>query len=185
MKLRYHAALVAAALCTAPLAPVASQAFAQGASAPAGAAALSDTDQKFVKTATTAGTTEIDAARLALHQSNDKDVKAFATHMIADHTKLAAQLKMATPHHADVPKGPDNAALDGLKSLKGADFDSAYVSKLGVQGHKEAIAAFQDEADNGQDASLKKVAKSALPTIEHHYAMAQELAKKKGITVSE
>ncbi|GAB2917065.1 DUF4142 domain-containing protein [Paraburkholderia jirisanensis] len=184
MKLRYSAALVAA-LCTAPLAPIASLAFAQGSSAPAGGAPLSDTDQKFVQTAATAGTTEIDAAKLALHQSSDKDVKMFASHMIADHTKLAAQLKMAVPRGTDLPKGPDSAALDSLKPLKGADFDSAYISKLGVQGHKEAIAAFQDEADNGQDASLKKTAKNALPTIEHHYAMAQQLAKKKGIAVSE
>jgi putative membrane protein len=184
MKLRYCAALVAA-LCAAPLGPVASVAFAQGASTPAGSASLSDTDQKFVQTAATAGTTEIDAAKLALHQSNDKDVKAFASHMIADHTKLAVQLKMAVPRGTTMPKGPDEAALDSLKPLKGADFDSAYISKLGVQGHKDALAAFQDEADNGQDASLKKTAKSALPTIQHHYAMAQDLAKKKGITVSQ
>jgi predicted outer membrane protein len=184
MKLRYSAALVAA-LCTAPLAPVASLAFAQSSSPPAGGATLSDTDQKFVNTAATAGTTEIDAAKLALHRSSDKDVKMFAGHMIADHTKLAVQLKMAAPHGTELPKGPDNAALDALKPLKGADFDSAYLSKLGVQGHKEALAAFQDEADNGQNASLKKAAKSALPTIQHHYAMAQDLAKKKGIAVSE
>jgi putative membrane protein len=192
---RYQAALVAAAVSIAPLVAGGDAAYGQDAAqnpvqnpaAPStkGAQALSGTDAQFVKTASVAGTTEIDAAKLAMRQSNDKDVKAFAAHMIADHTKLAAQLKMAVPHGVSMPKGADTAALDSLRSLKGADFDSAYISKFGVQGHKDAIAAFQDEAQNGLDANLKKTAQKALPTIQHHYAMAQELAQKKGVLASQ
>ncbi|CAB3771103.1 DUF4142 domain-containing protein [Paraburkholderia solisilvae] len=190
MKLRndgYRAALIAAAVLIAPLATGSGAARAQdpAASSAHGAQAVSDTDRQFVHTAAVAGTTEIDAAKLALHQSSDKNVKAFATHMIADHTKLAMQLKMAAPHGVDVPKEADTAALDSLRSLKGADFDSAYISKFGVQGHKDALAAFQDEAQNGQNASLKKTAQKALPTIQHHYAMAQDLAKQKGVLASQ
>jgi putative membrane protein len=190
-----EAALVAAAFTIAPLALGVNAAYAQNApqnttssatdnpaaSSTNGAQALSDTDRQFVKTAAVAGTTEIDAAKLAMRQSNDKSVKAFATHMIADHTKLAMQLKAAVPHGVEVPKEADTSALDSIRSLKGADFDSAYIARFGVQGHKDAIAAFQDEAQNGQDASLKKAAQKALPTIQHHYAMAQELAKKKNV----
>ncbi|GAB7523941.1 DUF4142 domain-containing protein [Paraburkholderia sp. 2C] len=195
----FEAALIAAAMTIAPLAMGANAAHAQNApqnttqnaaenpaTAPGnGAQALSDTDRQFVHTAAVAGTTEIDAAKLAMRQSNDKSVKAFATHMIADHTKLAMQLKAAVPHGVDVPKDADTSALDSIRSLKGSDFDSAYISKFGVQGHKDAIAAFQDEAQNGQDASLKKTAQKALPTIQHHYAMAQELAKKKNVMAGE
>jgi putative membrane protein len=195
----FEAALVAAAFTIAPLALGVNAVYAQNApqnttksatenpamSSTNGAQAMSDTDRQFVKTAAVAGTTEIDAAKLAMRQSNDKSVKAFATRMIADHTKLAMQLKAAVPHGVDVPKDADTSALDSIRSLKGADFDSAYISKFGVQGHKDAIAAFQDEAQNGQDASLKKAAQKALPTIEHHYEMAQELAKKKNVMASE
>ncbi|MFC0399414.1 DUF4142 domain-containing protein [Paraburkholderia rhizosphaerae] len=189
MKYRYQAAVIAA-LSVAPLVAGVNIAYAQNAahgpsaSSTNGSQALSDTDRQFVHTASVAGATEIDAAKLALHRSNDKDVKQFATHMIADHTKLAAQLKMAVPHGVETPQGADTAALDSIRSLKGAEFDSAYISKFGVQGHKDAIAAFQDEAQNGQDASLKKTAQKALPTIQHHYAMAEELAKKKGALAS-
>jgi putative membrane protein len=186
MKFKYQAALVAAAATIAPLAAGVDAAYAQDPSASSinGAQALSDTDRQFVQTASVAGATEIDAAKLAMRQSSDKDVKAFAAHMIADHTKLAAQLKMAVPHGIDTQKGPDTAALDSIRSLKGTAFDSAYIGTFGVQGHKDAIAAFQDEAQNGQDASLKKTAQKALPTIQHHYAMAQDLAKKKGVLAS-
>ncbi|WP_133645762.1 DUF4142 domain-containing protein [Paraburkholderia flava] len=174
---------VAAAAGMLPLPFVASSAFAQtDAASTTSANALPDADRQFVQTASAAGSTEIDAAKLALHQSNDADVKSFARHMIVDHTKLAAQLKMAAPHGVSIPKdNADQQALDALKPLKGKDFDTAYVQKLAVQGHKDAVAVFQDEASNGQNASLKKAAQKALPTIQHHYKMAQALAQKKGI----
>ena len=41
--------------------------------------------------------------------------------------------------------------------------------------------AFQKEISDGQNADLKKAAQKALPTIQKHYQMAQDLAKKKGV----
>lgn len=140
-------------------------------------------DKAFVQAATMSSSTEIDASKLAVKQSSDKAVKSFAHHMIVDHTKLTAQLKMAAPHGIMVPKdNSDTALLDSLKSLKGKAFDSAYIEKVGLKGHKEAMDAFQKEASNGSNAQLKAAAQKALPTIQKHYAMAQALAKKKGVT---
>ncbi|MEQ5844386.1 DUF4142 domain-containing protein (plasmid) [Paraburkholderia acidicola] len=147
---------------------------------------LPDADGKFVQAASMAGSTEIDAAKLTMHQSDDKDVKSFARHMIMDHTKLALQLKKAAPRSVTVSKdNPDTQLLDSLKPLKGTNFDAAYVQKVGVQGHKDAIAVFQDEIENGQNANLKKMAQKALPTIEQHYKMAQELAQKKHLAAAQ
>jgi putative membrane protein len=90
---------------------------------------------------------------------------------------------MAAPHGVEVPKdNSDTAVLDSLKPLKGVDFGKAYISKVGLEGHKKAIAAFEKEASDGQNADLKKAAQKALPTIEEHYQMAQQLATKKGVT---
>jgi predicted outer membrane protein len=58
---------------------------------------LSDADKAFVQAASSSSSTEIDAGKLAMTRSSDKDVKAFARHMIMDHTKLTVQLKMAAP----------------------------------------------------------------------------------------
>src|SRR4051812_21826299 len=55
-------------------------------------------DKAFVQAATESSSTEIDTAKLATKQSQDKDVKSFAHHMMVDHTKLTVQLKMAAPH---------------------------------------------------------------------------------------
>ncbi|SAL78175.1 membrane protein [Caballeronia peredens] len=143
---------------------------------------LPPVDKAFVQAASSAGSTEIDAARLATKQSQDKDVKDFAHHMMIDHTRLALQLKMAAPHGVTVPmSNSDPSALESLKALHGKDFDDAYIRKVGVQGHQEAVQVFRKEAQEGQNAKLKEAAHKALPTIEQHLKMAQELAAKKGV----
>jgi predicted outer membrane protein len=52
---------------------------------------------------------------------------------------------------------------------------------VGLEGHQSAIAAFEKEISDGQNADLKKAAQKALPTIKEHYKMAQDLAAKKGV----
>jgi putative membrane protein len=100
-----------------------------------------------------------------------------------DHTKLTAQLKMAAPHGVEVPKdNSDTTVLDALKPLKNKEFDQAYIRKVGLEGHKKTISAFEKEIADGQNADLKKAAQKALPTIQEHYKRAQELAAKKGVT---
>jgi len=144
---------------------------------------LPDADKAFVQAATQSSSTEIDAGKLAMKNSSDKDVKAFARHMIYDHTKLTAQLKMAAPHGVEVPKdNSDTGVLDSLRPLKGKSFDSAYIQKVGLQGHKDALEAFHKEASDGQVPELKQAAQKGLPVIEHHYQMAQTLARKKGVS---
>jgi putative membrane protein len=140
-------------------------------------------DKAFVQAATMSSSTEIDASKMAAKQSSDKDVKSFAHHMMIDHTKLTAQLKMAAPHGVMVPKdNSDTAVLDSLKGLHGKAFDTAYIQKVGLEGHKSAVDAFQQEASSGSNADLKAAAQKALPTIQEHYSMAQALAKKKGVS---
>jgi predicted outer membrane protein len=143
---------------------------------------LPSPDKEFVQAATMSSSTEIDASKLAAKQSHDADVKSFAHHMEMDHTKLAMSLKMAAPHGVAVPKdNSDESVLDSLKGLQGKEFDTAYIKQVGLAGHEKAVAAFQTEADGGQNADLKKAAQKALPTIQEHLKMAQQLAAKKGV----
>ena len=144
---------------------------------------LPSPDKEFVQAASMSSSTEIDASKLVAKQSQDADVKSFAHHMEMDHTKLAISLKMAAPHGVAVPKdNSDMAVLNSLSGLHGKAFDTAYIKQVGLDGHEKAVAAFQTEADGGQNADLKKAAQKALPTIKQHLKMAQQLAAKKGIT---
>ena len=164
------------------LLPIAAAAQTQAASTTA-ANPLPQVDKDFVQAASMSSSTEIDAAKLATSNSSDKDVKSFAHHMMADHTKLTIQLKMAAPHGVEVPKdNSDTSVLDALKPLKGKEFDQAYIQKVGLEGHQKTIAAFGKEISDGQNADLKKAAQEAMPTIHEHYRMARQLAAKKGVS---
>ncbi len=72
-------------------------AYAQASDAPASDAPVSGTklspaDQQFVQAASQADATEIAASKVALRNSSDPHVKAFARQMITDHTKLSRSM---------------------------------------------------------------------------------------------
>ncbi|WP_322101643.1 DUF4142 domain-containing protein [Paraburkholderia sp. J41] len=174
--------LAAAACSLACAAPLYAQAQQTQAASTTAANPLPAPDRDFVQAASQSSSTEIDAAKLAMKNTQNKDVQSFARHMMVDHMKLTAQLKMAAPHGVSVPKdNSDTSVVDSLRPLKGKDFDTAYTQKVGLEGHKEAIQAFQKEISDGQNDKLKAAAQKALPTIENHYRMAQTLAQKVGV----
>ncbi len=144
------------------------------------AADLSHRDKEFIKKATLAGKGEIAAAQVAQTQSSDPKVKAFAQQMIEDHSKAGeelagiAQSKGVTPP-ADADSSHRKLAAK-LQKLQNADFDKKYLKEAGVKDHKGAVKLFADEASKGKDPDLRAFASKTLPTIQHHYEMAQALA---------
>jgi len=165
--------------------PAASGASAASSSSAPGSAQdkLSTVDQQFVQDAGTAGATEIAASKLALSNSSDTQVKAFAQRMLADHTRLARNLDVAAKRHGITAAPSADASVTGsLETLHGDAFDKGYIQQVALAGHQKAITVFSTESMKGNDALLKNTAARALPIIKHHYAMAQQLAKAKGIT---
>jgi len=141
---------------------------------------LHQADQAFVTDGTTAVSTQRDAARLADSRSTDRDVKAFAQKVVTDDTRITDALRAASPRGVDVPRNdPNNAALDTIKNLRGAEFDKAYITQFALAGQQKMLSAFQAEISSGRDAKLKAAATKALPTIQADYAQAQQLAQRK------
>ena len=141
----------------------------------------SDADKQYVRTAIETNNAEIAAAHLALGQAAANDVKQFAQKMTHDHTLLNNQMKplaqkldvVVAPGQVD-PK--DQAVAAQLKDLRGNQFDQEYIAAM-VQGHEAAVQQTQTEASNGQDPAVKVAAAKALPIIQKHLQMAQQLAK--------
>jgi putative membrane protein len=164
--------LLAAAIATAP---------ARAADASAGINATlgtpSSTDRGFIDNATTSGATEIEAGRLALLQANSNAVKNFARTMVSDHEKLSRQLQdvLLSQGITSPQNGPDVNLIAQLKQLKGSEFDKAYIQQAALQAHKDAVALFAIESQNGQNEALRQLARQALPTIQHHLEMAKKL----------
>lgn len=100
--------------------------------------------------------------------------------MVDDHGKTNDQLRRlgaqkGVPVQAARIVDPD---VDALRSKSGREFDTAYVAVAGPDAHREAIRLFDAEARNGHDPDLRAFAGRTLPTLEHHLAAAQKVARK-------
>src|SRR3954447_26052793 len=141
--------LLGACLCLAPYSAMAQQ-----------AAKL--TDPQIAHIAYTAGQIDIQAAELALKQSQNKEVKAFANDMVRDH-KAVNEKALALVKKLNV-KPEDNDTSRSLmqqaeakrkepSALKGAAFDKAYAQNE-VAYHQQVNAARQNplipSATNGE-----------------------------------
>jgi putative membrane protein len=163
----------------ASLLAIASSAYAQTAQ-PAAAPELHEADKAFVADGTKAVSTQRDAARLADSRSTDREVKAFAERVANDDAKLSDALRAASPRGVDVPHNdPDTAVLDSIKDLRGGAFDKAYIEQVALADEQKTLSVFQAEIASGRNEQLKQAARAGLPTIQAHYAQAQELAKRK------
>lgn len=144
------------------------------------AQSASDADKQFVRSAIETNHAEIAAAHLALGQASSNDVKQFAQTMVRDHTLLNEQMQpiaqkldvVVAPGQVD-PK--DQALASQLKDLRGMAFDLQYIAAM-VQGHQAALQQAQTEASNGQNPTVKAAAQKAVPVIQKHLEMAQQLA---------
>ncbi|KVN99137.1 hypothetical protein WJ70_05660 [Burkholderia ubonensis] len=145
----------------------------------AGAPRLHEADQSFINDGTKTVSTQRGAARIADSRTSDSQVKAFAQRVIADDEKIIQAMRAASPRGVDVPHNdPDTAVLDSIKTLRGAEFDKAYIEQVALAGQQKAISAFQAEIAAGRDTKLKEVARQALPILQAHFADAQKLAQR-------
>jgi putative membrane protein len=153
----------------------------------ASATALASDDkisaEDFVKQAGEAGTAEVTLGKLGAAKTTDKDVKAFAQHMVKDHAKAneelmaaarAKGLKVATEPgamHKAVTKKFEHQSAD-------ADFNHDFMEQM-VNDHEAALTLFRTaSADTTLDPDLRALAKKTLPTLEAHLADARKLEAK-------
>jgi putative membrane protein len=133
----------------------------------------------FAMAATQSDEYEIQAARDALAQSQNPQIRAFAQEMIQDHSRTRDSLRQAATSSGMPPPPPgmssDQAVmLSALQSLRGAAFDQAYARQQ-VLAHSQALAVEQSYAASGMDANLRRVAQTGVPVIQHHLATAQQV----------
>lgn len=169
------AALVA--LCAAPM-----LASAQTMDTPA-ASALNKTDQQIVVGMARANMSEVEAGKLALANSQNDKVKAFAQQMIDDHGKALSDVTaLAQNKGVTLPTAPDakhKAMAAKLSKLKGDAFDKQYVAQAGVADHKKVHATLKKDEARAKDPDVKALAAKMLPTVEQHLQHATEMQKAK------
>jgi putative membrane protein len=125
---------------------------------------------------------EIEAGHIAQGKARTNAVKAFASTMIKDHGAMSSTLMAALDnaqrkiaHPSDQLPTDKQAMIDQLKATpKGPQFDSLYLGQQ-LQAHQQAWALEKGYATDGDDASLRQVAASAVPIVEQHLAMLKAL----------
>ena len=149
-------------------------------SAAAANGAATGQDTSFAVRAAQGGMAEVKLAAVAMQQSKNPAVLAFARRMAADHTKNNAQLATIVKSEGMMPPadvGAANKALMGkLQALSGAPFDRAYLASQ-VTAHQKMLQLMQQEASSGSDARLTAFAKQTAPVVQQHLSMAQSAVK--------
>lgn len=137
-------------------------------------------DASFMKAAAHAGAAEVEASKLAQTKAGNADVKAFADTMVADHTKVADELKaLAATKNVTLPDGPSVKQKAEIKLIDAGDndkFDARYAKTFGVKAHQDTIKLFEDAAKNAKDPEVKAWADKTLPGLRHHLEMARALS---------
>jgi putative membrane protein len=134
----------------------------------------------FAKKAGAGGAAEVAMGKLGSQKATDADVKAFAQHMVTDHTKANKELMAAAKAKGvKVPTEPDMMHKAAAKKLEmqaaDQDFNHDFMEQM-VKDHKATVELFQKAAnDSTLDPEFRALAQKTLPTLEEHLADAQKL----------
>lgn len=137
--------------------------------------------QPFTDVATVSNMFEIESSKVALEKASSAEAKAFAQHMIDDHTKAGEEMKpAANAEGTKMPASLDQkhqAKLDMLSGSSGEAFDKSYLAEQ-LAAHEEAVALFQGYSEKGAPGALKEFATKTLPTLQSHLEEVQDLTAK-------
>jgi len=150
---------------------------------PAHHGAYSAFDEQYLQTAIEGDRFEITGGELAQQQGSTQAVKDYGARLVKDHsTSLKDAKALARRLGIDVPKAPSPSMqweLRTVGSFSGAQFDAAYAD-LEAKDHQQDISESQDEVSDGYNRRVRHLAKSDLPTLREHLAIAEQLGGRQG-----
>jgi putative membrane protein len=141
-------------------------------------------DAQIASIVVTANQVDIDAGKLAASMGSSPEVKKFGQQMVTDHTgvnkqavDLATKLKVTPENNptSESLKAGGEKNLAKLKTLKGAEFDKAYVDNE-VAYHQAVLDAVDKTLIPGaQNAELKALLVKVRPAFVAHLEHAKHL----------
>ena len=122
----------------------------------------------------------IEIAKMGEKKATNAKVKDFATRMAKDH-KLAYDRmgEVAKNRKVAIVAGFEKdtkAEVERLDKLSGAEFDREFL-KWVITSHKDSIARFEAQSNNGKEEEIRKFAKDTLPGLRAYLKEAEELSK--------
>ena len=141
--------------------------------------AASSPEQDFLNYAIPANAKEIIWLKAGIAHGDLKDIKAHASMMLKDHTKLGATVKdfLSKKPAYTMPSLTDTVNTVNITDKTGADWEKAWSDKM-VDDHKDLLDKLKKAQDDVKDPDLKKIITSTIPVIESHLAMAKTIKDK-------
>ncbi|HEY8795807.1 MAG TPA: DUF4142 domain-containing protein [Gemmatimonadaceae bacterium] len=143
------------------------------------------TDAQILAFASTANSGEIQEAKLARQKATNPAVKKFAALMIADHTKMLADVKALATKLAITPdtsrSDVSDLAKDGSKDITdlsnqkvGKDWDEDYMEKQ-VGTHQKVLDKLNDASKSAQAPELKSALEASIAKVQEHLTQAKAI----------
>lgn len=156
---------------------------------PAALPAQTVSDAQIASIVVTANQVDIDAGKLAASKATNPEIKKFGRQMVTDHTgvnkqatALVTKLKV-TPQDNSMSqslKAGGDKNIANLKSLKGAEFDKAYIDNE-VTYHQAVIDAIDKTlVPSAQNAELKALLVKVRPAFVAHLEHAKTIQSSLG-----
>jgi len=135
-------------------------------------------DATFAVNIADANMLEIKLGELAESYATTAAVKDLGKMIVDDHTKSGEALKaIALKNDISLPDSlSDKSTIkyNDFATKRGMDFDKSFTKEM-IDAHKDAIDAFQKEADKGNNNELKDWASATIPTLQYHLEMSDSV----------
>lgn len=150
---------------------------------------LADTDLQVLAHVHHVNQMEIDLGKMAERQGGTQAVKAYGQMLVRDHQSADKDLTaFAKKNDVTIPldKPKDEAEqkeqkdtkeeVMHLKTLKGNDFDTAFLQMM-VEGHEKELAKLDANIGSIQNQDLATILKDIKPVLQKHADLARDLQK--------
>ena len=138
-------------------------------------------EQEFLMKAADANLSNIDVARLAMHKSQNSDVKDFANMIQSDDASALEDLTdLMNDKGVSLPNtlSPEmKTEIETMTALSGAELDREFANMMVAQ-HEKEIGMYHDQLEIAQTPDVRKYAEDLLPRLEMHLEKAQRLQSK-------
>jgi putative membrane protein len=138
-------------------------------------------DSLFAQAAESGGLAAVSLSELGVQRAKDPDLRKFSQQMVEEHNRINQQLwTLAAAKRYRLPRTTDARAQfcgQSLAGLSGEEFDRCY-AKAQLHMHRDAVAAFEVEAERGQDPQVKAFASQHLSKIKEHLKQIEEIAER-------
>lgn len=149
-------------------------------------AAMAPVDEAFALYAASSGLAQIEGARLVLKSTRNAELRDYAHRIVRDHNDARERLqRIVVRHGLRLPPTPTGRHADLVTKLSGVaepSLDDAYLTRFGIDAHKETIALVERHLAEGKSPVLKAYAQQILPLLREHLALAHKLAHAAGGT---